>query len=91
MNMAKAESEKLNMNPERKPQIVRVLAALDDLGGRKYFLKDNEGGYWWLGVDLEDCEQVSEAQVFDAILNHGYQETKNAEEFEFSKRKEALS
>lgn len=70
--------------------MVEPIAYLDDLGGKKYFLKDKEGRYIWLDSDLESYEIVDEATVFSAIIKHDYQPVEKQEFFSFTERKKYL-
>lgn len=84
--------EKVNFQEELiSPEtLVMPIAFLDDLGGKKYFLKDKEGRYFWLNSDLESYEIVDEATIFSAIIKHDYQPVEEQKFFPFTERKNYL-
>lgn len=69
---------------------VTVVAYLDDLSGRKYFLKTEQNKYFWLDSDLDHFEETNESAVLSAIIKHGYKSQANGQTFEFGQRKEVL-
>jgi hypothetical protein len=70
--------------------LVMPVAYLDDLGGKKYFLKNKEGRYIWLDSDLESYEIVEETTVFSAIIKYDYQPVEKQEFSPFVERKKYL-
>jgi len=79
-------------NSELQPNAqVQVVAYLDDISGKRYFLKTSQRKYFLLNEDLEQYEEVPEVAVASAILKHGYKPLSDGQLFEFSKRKEVLN
>ena len=87
MNTFETQPNNFELEPNTK---VTVVAFLDDIGGKRYFLKTDGGQYIFLQQDLEKYEEVSEVEVASAILKHGYKPQVGGEVFEFGKRREVL-
>ena len=69
---------------------VQVVAFLGDTGGTRYFLKTEQGQYFFLNQNLEEYEEVSEEAMASAIIKHGYKAISSGQNFEFGQRKEIL-
>lgn len=75
--------QNFELQPNTKMQVVAVLE-------NKYFLKTEQGQYFFLNLEKEQAEGVSEAAVASAILKHGYKPKATGQVFEFGQRKEVL-
>ncbi len=69
---------------------IQVFAELDDLSGKKYYLKAAQGYYIWLDSDLERFEVVPEAAAYSAVIKHGYKMVENQTTINFADRKDFL-
>jgi len=84
---SKLEKQNLELKPDTK---VRVVAILEDIGGARYFLKTDQGQYFFLNQDKDHYEWVSEETVASAIIKYGYKPVAGGKFFEFGQRKEVL-
>lgn len=87
--MNKLEQQFHNFELKQNTQ-VQVIAFLDDIGGRRYFLKTNKEQYFSLNQNLDQYEEVPEVVVTSAIIKHGYKPQVDGQIFEFGQRKEVL-
>lgn len=70
---------------------VSVFAVLDDLSGRKYYLRTADGQYLWLDSDLKRFEVTIEQSAFAAVVKHGYKMIDTDQTFSFVERDKFLS
>ena len=88
--MTNRPESQYNIKSPEAQTFVQVVAYLDDLGGRKYFLKDDRGRYFWMDSDLETCTEANEGMLVSAVTKHDYQLVQNSELFAFEERKAKL-
>lgn len=82
--------KQLNISEILPETRVKVVAFLDDIRGKHYFLKTEAGKYFYLDQDLEKFNEVNEDAVMSAITKHGYKPLSSGQFFEFRQRIEVL-
>jgi hypothetical protein len=87
MSILEKQLNKFEPTPDLK---IQVMAVLDDIGGKRYFVKTEAGKYLYLAQGLEHCEEVDESAVASAIIKHGYKPVADGQVFEFGQRMEVL-
>ncbi len=87
MNNFETQQNQFELTPDME---VRIVAFLDDLGGKRYFMKTKTGQCVYLDQSLDNWEVVDDSAVASAVIKHGYKPMDSEFYFAFGQRKEIL-